>query len=506
MKKLNLICASIAVLCATTAGAGTLTTAGTVFATENFGPTFPADGAGSFVRPGAITYSLSTITAVNASATVYFTVRLVGAKFDAAPAGTTFNFAGQAAGVDIGARTLSDDRTTVQVAVTALASVNIGLGAFTYTPGVADINEANTTLATSGGKIEVSIGLNTIAATSAGLDSTNAQPTVDLPLPLATAASSTNAIITTISKLPDGGVTDTKIDLTASPAGSSFTAGYGGAAPLGVVKFANRSGTQAQAVTSTVDYTLLVGSAAAPNNGYTVTVTPGAGQSFPINSTLFLSTGTACGAAVGATSGSGTVAFTAGNVSTAKVLTTTTAATTGTEYTVCLNDPGALSSVNQVATPITVTLAAELSPAAATDAKSAGSGTGYALDYNGSNVEVTSYWPGALDAFSYKGYLKITNSGSVSAVVTGQHRNDAGALVGTAMPLNVAGKLPGGTLAAGQSVLLSTKEIDAVLGANPSGLSQGRLRLTAPTNALRVQSLLQTGDDAPIEYSTQNGI
>ena len=70
------------------------------------------------------------------------------------------------------------------------------------------------------------------------------------------------------------------------------------------------------------------------------------------------------------------------------------------------------------------------------------------------------------------------------------------------MELNVAGKLPGGTLAAGQSVLLSSVEIDAVLGANPANLTQGRIRITAPTSGLRVQSLLQTGNSAPIEYRT----
>ena len=496
MKKLNLICASIAVLCATTAGAGTLTTAGTVFATENFGATFPATGAGSFVRPGAVTYSLSTITAVNAGATVYFTVRLSGAKFAAAPAANTFSFAGQAAGTDIGARTLSADGTTVQVAVTPAASVNIGLGAFSYTPGASDINSVGTTLATAGGKVDVTVGLTTIAAANAAaLDSSNALTTVDAPLPTSTLASSASAITGTVSTLPTGG-TGVKIDLTATPAGGDFTAGNGGQAILGTVKFADKSGTQ-NVVAGNADYNL-----AAANGGFTVTVTPGTGQSFPIGTVLSLHTGLTCGAAVANTTGTGTTADTANTASTAKTLTTTTVVTTGTEYSVCLSDPTGTNT----ATPITTSIAAQTVPAAATDAAVSASGTGYALDYNGSTVEVTSYWPGALDQYSYKGYLKITNTGSVSAAVTGQHRDDAGALVGTAKVLAIPGKLANGVLAAGQSVLLSTKEIDTLLGANPSGAQQGRIRLTAPTNGLRVQSLLQTGSDAPIEYSTTNGI
>ena len=62
--------------------------------------------------------------------------------------------------------------------------------------------------------------------------------------------------------------------------------------------------------------------------------------------------------------------------------------------------------------------------------------------------------------------------------------------------------LPNGVLAAGQSVLLSTRQIDAAIGAAPSGFTSGRIRFTAPTNGLRVQSLLQNiaGNAPPVEY------
>lgn len=488
MKKLNLICASIAVLCASVANAGTLTTAGSVFATQNFGATFPETGGGSVVVPGAVTYSLSTITAVNAGATVYFTVRLSGAKFVAAPLSTRFSFAGQQAGDDITDVILSNDRTTVEVAVTALGSVNIGLGAFSYTPDTVDIDSAGATLATAGGKIEVSIGLTTLAAAdTAALNATNALSTLDTPLPTATLATSASAITGSVTALPADG-NGVQIDLTSTPPGSDFTFGNDGQASLGTVRFTNVTGRQAIATNAGVDYTV-----ATSNGGFTVTVTPGAGQSFPIGTALSLHAGVSCERPVANTTGSGTIAFTAGTASTAKVLTTTTVIDSGTEYSVCLSDPTAVN----VARPITVSLAATTVPAEPTAAAVAASGTGYALDYNGSVVDVLTYWPGALDAFSYKGYLRITNTGAVSAAVSAQHLTTGGALVGAAQVIT--------TLAAGQSVLISSKTIDTQIGANPSNLESGRIRITAPTDGLRVQSLLQTGSDAPIEYRANSG-
>ncbi|MBC7704961.1 MAG: hypothetical protein H7274_13585 [Rhodoferax sp.] len=489
MKKLNLICSSIAIMCASVASAGTLTPAGTVFATQNFGATFPATGANSFVVPGTVTYSLTSITAVNAGATVYFTVRLTGAKFAGLPATSAFSFAGKAPGTDIGARNVSADGTTLEVAVTASTSVNIGLGAFSYTPQATDISSAGATLATVGGKIDVSIGLTTsAAANAAALDSANPLSTLDLPLPSATLATSASAITGSVTPLPATG-SGVKIDLTTVPPGADFTLGNTGLASLGTVKFTNVTGTQAVATTLGADYTV-----ASSNGGFTVTVTPGAGQAFPVGTVLALHTGLVCSAPDLNTTGSGTVAFTAGNASAAKVLTTTTVITSGQEFSVCLSDP----TGTNVATPITVGLTAATVPANAASAPVVASGTGYALEYNGANVDVLTYWPGGLDAFSYKGYLRVTNTGTVTANVSFAHVNkDTGALSPSVVII--------ANLAPGQSKLISSVAIDAVAGVAPSNLESGRARITAPTNGLRVQSLLQTGNSAPIEYRANTG-
>ena len=483
MKKLNLICASITLaFCATAATAGTLSTAvvgGTVFAAENFGGSTSV--ATDAVTPGTVTYSMTTITAVNAGASVYFTVRLAGGKFAAAPALNRFSFAGQAAGVDIVSATLSTDKSTVLVRVTSFGSVNIGLGAFAYTPAATDIDSVNTTLAAAGGVVTVSVGLTTTAPTA--YEATDALATLDAPVPSATLATSAKAINGVIS----ASASTTKIDLTASPAASAFTAAR---ATLGKIEFTNVASTQ-NIRAGNADYTLLAGSGGAVNTGVSVVVTPGAGQAFPIGSTLTLNTAETC--LVGTdltTTGSGTTAFTSVTALTAKTVATTTAVATATPVYVCMLPP----SAGNTAAPLTASLAATVAPASTKDLIATASGTGYALDYNGSVVEVTSYWPGALNAFSYKGYLKITNTGTVTAQISGQHRNNAGALTGTATPLI--------TLAAGESTLMSSVQIDALLGPNPSNLTQGRIRISAPTNGLRVQSLLQTGNDAPIEYNT----
>lgn len=488
MKKLNLICASIALAFgAAAATAGTLSTAvvgGTVFATENFGGSTSA--ATDSVTPGAVTYSMSTITAVNAGATVYFTVRLVGGKFvGAGPALTSFSFAGQAGGSDIASVTLSTDKSTALVRVVSAASVNLGLGAFSYTPAAAEIDSVNSTLAAAGGVVTVSVGLTTVAPTA--YEATDALATVDGPVPAATMVTAAKAVNGVIS----ASATTTKIDLTASPAGSAFTAAR---ATLGKIVFTNVANTQ-NIRAGAADYTLLAGSGGAVNTGVSVVVTPGASQAFPIGSTLVLNSAENC--LVGtdlATTGTGTVAFTGVTALTAKTIATTVPVVTAAPVYVCMLPPSATNT----ASPLTATLAATVAPASTKDLIATASGTGYALDYNGSVVEVTSYWPGALDAYSYKGYLKITNTGTVTAQVKGQHRNMSGALVGTATPLI--------TLAAGESTLMSSVAIDALLGANPSHLTQGRIRITAPTDGLRVQSLLQTGANAPIEYSTTNGI
>ena len=497
MKKLNLICASIAVLLGANAHAGVLTTAvagGTPFAIENF----RGAAAGQEllnVTPGSISYSLSTITAVNGGgAQIFFTVRLVGAKFAAAPAIGTFSLAGTplvapGAGVAGGVVSLSTDRSTALVTITNNGpTLTLGLGAFSYTPAATNINDVNVTLSTVGGQATVSVGLTTVAPAS--LEATTALTTVDGPLPVAPIAVGAKAITGTVSALP---TYTGRIDLTATPPGGTFTTG--GFVALGSVTFTNNdtAPSNLQNIRSAAsDYTLANGSAGTANTGMTVTITPAAGQSFPIGSALSLNTDVGCGAGtVVATTGTGTVVFTSVTALTAKVLTTAVAAVTTVPRFVCLSAP----SAGNTATPLTATLAADVAEAAASDFVDVVTGTGFALNFNGSQVDVKNYFPNGLASFGYGSFIRINNTGTVAAVVSGAFINQLTGVVGGSFPLT-------GSMAAGSSVTLTGAAIEAVLGA-PGSADRPRLRLTAPTNALQVQYYLQNPGGTITEISSQ---
>ena len=151
---------------------------------------------------------MSTITAVNAGATVYFTVRLTGGKFVAAPAGTQFTFGGAAClnGAAVGAApgctvTLSADKSTILVTVAAgNTSTTLGLGAFSFTPVAGDINSVNGTLNAVGGKVSASIGLTTTSPTA--FEATDAQSSVDLPLATGDLATGARAITPAVDEAP----------------------------------------------------------------------------------------------------------------------------------------------------------------------------------------------------------------------------------------------------------------------------------------------------------------
>lgn len=500
MKKLNLICASIALLAAGAANAGTAVSTATKIAIENFGGSAASQDTLA-VLGAPISYSMSTITAVNSGSTVYFTVRLTGGKFAAAPAATAFTFGGQACIVGAAtannpqcAVTLSTDKSTIKVAVTTGTSYTLGLGAFTWTPVAADINNVNSTLATVGGKVSASIGLVTLNPTA--IEATDTQATIDTPLASGDLAVAAKAITGTVSA--SGATTYTgKIDLTASPAGSNYTVTNvvngnvnftADTAMLGSYKFKNASAGTAKQLAGVNDYTITAGSGNATNTGVSVVVTPGSGQAFPVGSTLFLSASNVCAAAL---AGSTTGVLTTTNAGTAKTLTTATAVINDTDYFVCVTKP---TGTGNTAAPIQATIAATVATTATNDSIGVASGSGYNLQYNGSTVNVYSYWPGALSNYNFTGYLRVTNTGSVSADVSLAHISPTDGTAGTSKVIVSA-------LAAGKTVLLQTKDVDATVGAAPTGVTVGRARVTAPTDGLRVQSLLQFNSGNLVEFA-----
>jgi len=488
MKKLNLICAAVATLFAAgAANAGTAQATAATIATDAVGT---ATTAATQVAVPAMTYNMGSSTAVNASTTVYFTIRLTAGKWniaDGSATNTQFRFGGlqpgaaaSSAGVAVPGIlvTKSTDLSTLLVAIQSVTAgpTTLGLGAFSYTPAATDVVGINSTLNTVGGTVGVSIGLTSVLPTA--FQATDTQGSIDGALGTATLMTAARGV-TTSAGAPSSSV---KIDLTATTPGSSYTTGANGRAPLAVYRF-----------TTIASRTRLDGTAWAitGNTPTNVTLTPGTSQTFPVGAVLSAYNDALC--TTRDTNATQTTVTTA-NAGNPQVVTTTTAAVTATDYFICMTAP----STGNLATPITPTISATVTSGTATDSILAATGTGYALAYNGSTVDIQTYWPGALDPFTYKGYLRMTNTGAVSAAVTAQHYTTAGVLNSAQPAATIT------TLAAGQSTMLSTKAIDAIIGAAPSGLESGRIRLTAPTNGLRVQSLMQVGSNAPTEYLNVN--
>lgn len=104
----------------------------------------------------------------------------------------------------------------------------------------------------------------------------------------------------------------------------------------------------------------------------------------------------------------------------------------------------------------------------------------YNLGLNGVRVDIRNYVPAG--AFGWISAYRIINTGAVAAAVRGQFIGQNGALVGTAQAIT-------GSIQPGGVVVVSAADIENVLGATsaPGGVGP-RLRLTADTDSIRVQS------------------
>jgi len=500
MKKSNVILqaavASALLVMVGSASAGTLSTAvagGTKFATEDFGATTTAATA---IVPGAVTYTIGTTNGIviNAGGKIYLTIRLANGTFAAAPAvgtitGTTLAVGGAGNGV-VGAGVLSSDSTTVMYPVTFTAAATLGVGStLVYTPAAGNITGVNTALATTGNAVTAAASLSAITPVVVAPSTTTAPNTgtaqaadIDGPIataPIAVSSLAINAAVSALTGANPVAGSKVQIDLTATPVSSKYvtTSSTGTTAAATVAALGSVTLTDATTVAYQIDgataYNTAAGLAAA--GALVIDVTPDAGKSFPVGSQVFLDvTSAACGAPLGTT---GISAALTATTAAAKVTLTVPAvneAASAAPYWVCVNSP----SAGNVAAPITPTITATLTSAIATSKTTTVTGTGYALGYNGSQYDVRNYVPAA--ATGYNTFVRVINTGSVSAAVSVALINDAGT-VGTSGVL--------GTLAGGASTNFSPAQIEAVTGAVAS-TSRPRLRVTAPTNGLNVQTFL----------------
>jgi hypothetical protein len=104
--------------------------------------------------------------------------------------------------------------------------------------------------------------------------------------------------------------------------------------------------------------------------------------------------------------------------------------------------------------------------------------TGFALDYNGSQVDVRNYVPAAVTGWTT--IVRVINTGTVAAKVSGAVIDETTGAVGTAGTLVTS-------LAAGAAATLNSTDIEAALGPIGSA-ARPRIRITAPTNTMDVQT------------------
>lgn len=483
--KTNAILAA-ALMAAFGANAGTVTPAvagGTVFAAEAFQGATATD-ANTAITPGAITYSVATTggIVVNAGGSIYYYVRLSNGKFATAPLATAVTgsvptLLGTGSVTVVG---ISADKTTalVKLTNTTTSTVNIGVGGtIIYTPATGAIDTVKTALATAGGTVSATGSLSALAAATAP-DATTAQPSdVDGAPANAVIAKSVQAITGAVSNLPSSTV---KIDLSATPPASAYTpTAY---AQLGSVTF-----TQVAAGNPDNAANLTIALANAGGNA-TVVATPGTGQSFPVGATLEVGTSTCANLSP---TPSSTKTFTASNASEAASLTVPVASiASGTPLYLCLSAPGG----GQTATPITANITAELlnNAVVATAGKTTTAGAGYALGYNGTQIDVTNYVPAAMSGWTQ--FIRVANTGALSAPVSAAFVDESGN-VGTSAVI-----IP--SLSAGAVKNLEAADIEAALGAQAEG-ARPRLRITAPSNGLTVQNMLFTPNGSFTNNSAQ---
>lgn len=117
---------------------------------------------------------------------------------------------------------------------------------------------------------------------------------------------------------------------------------------------------------------------------------------------------------------------------------------------------------------------------------------GYALTTNGQTKDVRSYIPVA--ASGYTSFVRVINTGTVDAAVTGQFVNEDGTTSASGVVI--------ATLKAGGSTTLTSSAIEAAIGVAPAANARPRLRLTAPTSGMDAQSFFLTNANGNFSDAT----
>lgn len=455
------------------------------YAAEQFAGTTPYAAA---VGP---TVTVITATAIPAGSILTAVVELNGAVFAAAQVGaTTAGTAANKIDATTGTPGVAPDCSmgSITAGVTAAAA---GVTAPTATASNANVVSCQFTTSQAIGIGGTVIRIATPSLNAPSLSSTSATVTANATILVGSVAAPVGAAVATTGTLEAssgattiatsatgialtaGAGTTGKIDLTATPVASAFADAYSTTVvDLGFVKATD--GTAKLVTAGNGAYII----AAKATSTVVATVSAPAGFFAALKTTGTISLhDTTCGAAALAT----TATFASNTLASAATSVSTPAAVpaTGVSYRVCMTIP-ASGSTSVALIPATPTITATLGAAAAQDSVETVASTNlWALAYNGSQYDVRNYVPAA--ATGYNTFVRVINTGSISAVVSVALVDDVTGVAGTSGAL--------GTLAAGASRNFSPQDIEAVTGAVAS-TSRPRLRITAPTNTMNVQTYL----------------
>jgi len=490
MKKRNVILhtaiASALLTMAGVSSAGTLATTFKTYASEVFG----AGSAATAITPTPITYQFGVPVAANQVVSIY--VQLSGgAKF----------VTGKVAPADL---TCLDAASTAITATTgapstdgtyAVFSVNTGASGLntnstcTYIPKGASVDNANVALSASGGVITSTWTNDTAAVSLAAVPTggTNFDTAGTHVGNIAQSAAAITATYIASSAFPftpvggaaTGAAETKKINVAATPTAALFTVGSNGAATntvnLGALLFAETAGIQDNGAGA--DYSILT-KATATGLSAVITGDFSLAEAAAASKGVFLATDLACTAQIVAPA-AGAVTYNTGK--TTATISGGTRPTVNVPMYVCMT----VKPTNTTAiTPTAYSATASLAKTAATELATVVASTPLlATALNGSTVDVRSYIPAA--TVGYTSFVRVINTGSVTAPVTGVWLYENGT-VGTSGTLIAS-------LTAGGSTTLSSAQVEAALGApTVIGGNRPRLRVAAATNALQAQSFFLT--------------
>ncbi|MDD2914288.1 MAG: hypothetical protein PHP70_03125 [Gallionella sp.] len=465
MKKSNVILQT-AIASALLAMAGTasaqagLTTTTVAFATEQFTGTSPKTShvvQNLVVKPG-------TTIPLNSNVTV--AIALTGGTWTAVPTGNT--------GALSTTSSVSVNASASSVLILNMGLISaVGVGGTLATISMPSINYTGTSVT---GTATIYVGDTVDSATMATatvFDATSAAQSIATYSPGVTLAATANT-------------TASKIDLTATTPSIVFTA-----VSTSVADIDTNSTTTYKLGTLTItdnakkiwhspgtNYTTAV---SAPNITATIAAPAGFFAALGTTGVITLEDASAINACAAPTASATSVAYTvAASAAAATSVAVTGSAmaghTSGQAYDVCMTVNGTTAMTTGTPT-IAVTLGSALS--SPSNSVTLAATNLQALDSNGSTFNVRNYVPAA--ATGYSTFVRVINTGSLSAAVSVALVDETTGTAGTAGTL--------ATLAAGAARNFTPAEIEAVTGAVAS-TARPRLRITAPTNTMDVQTFL----------------